>query len=150
MAMSGMNTREIITMAAPLDGSVLVTHESTAGIGVESPTTLTAEQAAALAKAIIWGTAHIDILQSATAATPAFTLTALEFSIDGTNYATLKTFDTAVTCSTTDGQKALVSLNGYDQCCDDRITKVRFVMGGSAPDGTNKCKLTCKIVCYAP
>ena len=150
MAMEGLNNRTIITMAAPLDGSVLITHESTAGIGVESPTTLTTEQAAALTKAILWGKAHIEIRQTASAATPAFTLTGLEFSIDGTNYATLKTFDTAVTCSTTDGQKALVSLNGYDQCCDDRITKVRFIMGGDAPTSTNKCKLTCYIVCYAP
>lgn len=146
MAMMGLNTREIITMTSPLNGDTLLTTEAL----VETATTLTAEQSAALTKAIIWGEAHIAIAQSATANTPAFTLTALEASIDGTNYFTLKTFDTAVTCGAADGAKALVSLNGYDQCCDDRITKVRFVMGGSAPDSTNKCKLTCYIVCYAP
>jgi hypothetical protein len=144
--MDGLNNITTIALAAPLDGSALLVSEA----NVETATTLTQAEADALTKAILWGKAHVEIRQSATASTPAFTITALEFSIDGSNYATLRTFDSAVSCGGSNGQKALVPLHGYAMACDSRITKIRFVMGGSAPDGTNKCKLACVIVCMAP
>lgn len=116
---------------------------------VEAAYTLSATQADRLVEALQYGTAHIRVLCASETGTCPFTLTALEFSIDGTNYATLRTFDTAIDC-TANGEKALTPINGYAQVSDHRITKLRFVMGGSAPDNSNYITVTAQLVLQVP
>lgn len=143
--MNGMDATRVVTLASPLDGSTLITSEAL----LETATTLSEEEAEILAKAIVSGQAHLEVFQSATAGSLSATITAIEFSIDGTNYATLVTFGSATTLSA-DGQKALQKINLSTVCGDHRITKVRLVMGGSAPDSNNKAKLKCDLVMYVP
>lgn len=116
---------------------------------IETPKALTYAQARELVEALQYGSAHLRTLLATKVGSPVFTFTALQFTIDGTNYATLKTFDDAVACSA-EGEKALAALNGYAALSDARIAKVRLVMGGSAPDGSNKITATVQLVLQVP
>jgi hypothetical protein len=116
---------------------------------IETAKAITPDEAMYLAEALIYGSAHLRVLCASEAGTCPFTLTALEFSIDGTNYATLRTFDTAVDC-TANGEKTLSGINGYGICADARTTSLRLVMGGSAPDGSNKITVTAQLVLQIP
>jgi hypothetical protein len=116
---------------------------------IEAAVTITETQATRLCDALQFGTAHLRVLCATEGGTCPFTLTGMEFSIDGTLFATLRTFDTAVDC-TAEGEKPLTPINGYAQVADYRTTKLRLVMGGSAPDGSNKITVTAQLVLTIP
>jgi hypothetical protein len=116
---------------------------------IETAKTITPEEARDLVEGLARGLVHLRVLCATEVGTCPFTLTGLEFSIDGTLYATLRTFDTAVDCTAV-GEKALTPINGYAQVADYRSTKLRLVMGGSAPDGSNKITVTAQLVISIP
>jgi len=116
---------------------------------IETAKALTPDEAMCLAEAMQYGSAHLRTLCASETGSAPFTLTGLEFSIDGTNYATLRTFDTAVDC-TAAGEKPLATVNGYALSADYRTTNLRLVMGGSAPDGSNKITVTAQLVLQIP
>ena len=86
------------------------------------------------------GRAVILFSTSTVTGTPAFTITGIEYTIDGTNFRTWRSF-------------APVDINAAGELVGPEITapfpatatKIRYVMGGSAPDGSNKLVLTSKM-----
>lgn len=131
-----------INIVSILDGAVCDSEAD-----VEAVYTINPSKVAQLIESLRDGSVHCRVLGATTVGSPSFTLTAIEASIDGTNYYTWVTFGTAVTCSG-DGELGLRPIAATNPI-DHRTTKLRLVMGGSAPDGSNYLTLTVDVVGYA-
>lgn len=116
---------------------------------IETAKAIDAVEARDLAAAIANTTAscHLRLTAATKVSSPSFTITGIEFSIDGTNFATLCTFASAVTIDAA-GEKVLSPVNA--SVADFRTTKLRLVMGSSAPDGSNYITLTAEVVIFIP
>lgn len=136
-----MRSTEVITI---LDAIVCDSQAE-----IETAKTITPEEAAKLAEALMYGSAHLRVLLATLVGTPPSTLDTLKASIDGTNFCILRTFDTAVVM-TAAAEMPLTPINGYAQVSDYRFTKLKLGMGGSAPDGSNKITATVQLVLQMP
>ena len=98
-----------------------------------------------LAEAMVRGQVHLRVVCATKVGTPAFTLTGIEASIDGTNYVTLIELE-PISCAD-EGEQQLQAI-----CApfDVRTKKLRFTRGGDAPDGSNKMTVTAELVVQIP
>jgi hypothetical protein len=128
----------------PILNAAVVNSEAT----VEAAYSVTPCEVMNAIEALKDGSIHVRVLGATMTGSPDFTITGIEGSIDGTLYYTWITFGTAVTvnAATELGLRPIADTNPLDH----RTTKLRCVMGGSAPDGSNYLTLTVQVVAYIP
>lgn len=108
--------------------------------GVEAALTLTANQATLLEKASSIGKVLLSLLSATKVGAPAYTVTGIEVSYDGTNFVLAQGSLTLDPCTNVGQFHAQITFPLLG------VQKLRLVAGGTPPDGSNHVVLTAKLL----